>query len=29
MRSVDDVFADFVGRRRALVKALTTEVAAA
>jgi hypothetical protein len=26
MRTVDDVFADFVGRRRGLVKALTTEV---
>ena len=29
MRTVDDVFADYVGRRRGIIKALTTEVRAA
>ena len=29
MRSVDDVFSDFVGRRRGIIKALTTEVRSA
>lgn len=26
MRTVDDVYADYVGRRRGIIKALTTEV---
>ena len=29
MRTVDDVFADFVGRRRGIIKSLTIEVSAA